>query len=276
MRLKEKESSPLDQIAKPPQKYVFIYSRFHFSELSRLIRLEGSLKRILIIEDDPDILELLQYNLERHNFAVQLSTDGELGLEDIRNNVFDLVILDIMLPGMSGLDVLKKIRFELQPRPYLPIMLLSAKSQETDVVLGLELGADDYLTKPFSIRELVARIRSLFRRQDVRDDIPHSDTISVRELTLDTGRHQVYFGEREVKLTSAEFRLLRALARKPGFVLSREELLQEVAGENVAVTDRSIDVHIRAIRRKIPEGADLIETVRGIGYKCQEPRSHVN
>ncbi len=224
-------------------------------------------KVILVIEDDPDILELVQYNLDKQGFRVRTAENGETGLRDAQRDTPDLIVLDLMLPGMDGMQVCRKLR-EHPDTKGIPILMLTAKSEESDIVAGLEVGADDYLTKPFSNSELVARIRALLRRGHWSEDSEAREQIKVGSLTIDSGRHEVYMNGEPLSLTLAEFRLLRMLASRPGRVFTRDQLLESISGGDTYLIDRNVDVHIRAIRKKLADDAGLISTVRGVGYKC--------
>ncbi|NRA46776.1 MAG: response regulator transcription factor [Oligoflexales bacterium] len=226
---------------------------------------------ILIIEDDPDILELLEYNLKKQRFKVFSAMDGESGIHLTRKQKLDLIILDIMLPGIDGLEVCKQLRRD-QSISYIPIIMLTAKSQESDIIVGLELGADDYLTKPFSPQELVARIRAVLRRQDIQTE-QQVAPIRIGKVEITPDQYQVTHDGHQVQFTLSEFKLLQAMANKPGKVFTREQLLSFLSDQETYVIDRNIDVHIRAIRKKLKESGKIIQTIRGIGYKCQSPVS---
>lgn len=244
---------------------------------------------ILVVEDEADICEIVQYVLEREGFRVTCAGNGRDALELLRTRAFTLAVLDIMLPGMDGLTLCRKIREEGFDRS-MPIVMLTARSEESDIVVGLEVGADDYLSKPFSPKELVARIRAVLRRTPRRFSEPGpSSAIAIEEprssqgrgaggasritlgpVTLDTDRHEVTVSGVAVQLTLAEFKLLSLLMSRPGRVFSRDQILEQISGADVYVIDRNVDVHIRAIRKKFGEAADFIQTVRGVGYKCRE------
>lgn len=224
--------------------------------------------RILIIEDDPDILELLEYNLTKQNYRVYTATNGETGLSSVRSIQPDLIILDIMLPGIDGLEVCKAIRTD-KDLPYIALIMLTAKSQESDVIVGLELGADDYMSKPFSPNELAARIKAVLRRNGPNGEALEP-AIRLGPLTIDPNKYEVLYEGQPLLLTLSEFRLLSAMAKRPGKVFSREQLLSQLSDQDTYLIDRNIDVHVRAIRKKLKGSSDLIQTVRGIGYKCQE------
>jgi len=226
-------------------------------------------ERILVIEDEPDIGDLIQYNLSREGYWVSVIADGEEGFDRVLQESPDLVLLDLMLPGVDGLELCRRLKEDPVTRP-IPIIMVTAKSEESDVVLGLGMGADDYVPKPFSPRELVARVRAVLRRGKLRGEAPGRDRIVRRGLTIDAVRHQVLVDGRDVPFTATEFRLLHVLASHPGRAFTREQLLSRVIGEAAAVTDRNIDVHIRTIRKKLGSQRDLVETVRGVGYRFRD------
>lgn len=225
--------------------------------------------KILLVEDDPDIAELVQFNLERDGYRVYVCSEGDEGLAQILKLKPDLVILDLMLPKLDGLSICKTVRStpEIQ---HTPIIMLTAKGEESDIVVGLELGADDYLTKPFSPRELLARIKAIQRRNRPAAAATAKDTLKVGPVELDFERHEAFLNDQPMVLTLAEFRILATLLSKPGRVFKRDQLLEKITGGDVYVIDRNIDVHIRSIRKKLGDDADLIGTVRGVGYKCRE------
>jgi DNA-binding response OmpR family regulator len=225
-------------------------------------------ERILLIEDDADISELVQYNLEREGYKVYASGDGELGLDLAGQLKPDLIVLDLMLPGLDGLAVCRKLRGG--PFGDVPIVMLTAKGEESDVVIGLEMGADDYVTKPFSPRELIARIRAVLRRPRGGAADGPTGRRTVGPVTIDPERHEVFYRDQPIQLTLAEYRLLSALTSRPGRVFTREQLLEKITGGEVYVIDRNVDVHVRAIRKKLEGDADFIVTVRGVGYKCRD------
>lgn len=230
------------------------------------------MKHILIIEDDPDIRELLQYNLSREGFDVSLASDGQEGLQKALSHKLDLIILDLMLPHFNGIEVCKKIR-EIPEKRSIPIIMLTAKGEETDIVFGLGVGADDYMIKPFGVKELVARVYTRLRtpRADSKSAAEAEGTVVRQgEVEIDKARFQVKVCGTHVPMTLAEFRLFEALVARPGIVLSRDRLLDAVTGGEGVLIDRNIDVHVRAIRKKLGESRDLIQTVRGLGYKFRE------
>jgi two-component system phosphate regulon response regulator PhoB len=221
--------------------------------------------RILIIEDDRDIVEMIEYNLKEEGYQVTSAFDGEKGIELAKREKPDLVILDIMLPAIDGFEVCRSLK-QYQPTAHIPVIILSAKSRETDKVVGLELGADDYVTKPFSPRELLARIKAVLRRHKEQP----AGEIRIGQVVIDNVRHKVEVRGQEIELTATEFRLLEALAKRPGAVLSRSQLLDAVGADESMVYDRTIDAHVKSLRRKLGRAKDYIETVRGIGYRFRE------
>ncbi len=227
-------------------------------------------EHILVIEDEGDILELIRYNLAKEGYRVTGAASGEEGLEAAGAGDLDLAVLDLMLPGIDGLEVCKTLREDPRTRG-LPIIMLTAKGEESDVVTGLELGADDYITKPFSPKVLVARVRSVLRRR-TREPEPVEDatTLRVHDLVIHPGRHEVLVAGRPVELTLTEFRLLHYLARRPGWVFTRNQIVQAVRGDDYPVTERSVDVQIFGLRKKLGEAGGCIETVRGVGYRFKE------
>lgn len=224
---------------------------------------------ILIIEDEPDIVELVQYNLEREGYRVYSANDGEGGLEEARKRLPDLILLDLMLPQMDGLEVCRELK-AADPTKGIPLIMLTAKSEESDVVLGLGMGADDYVPKPFSPRELIARVRAVLRRGSVAQESTGKTLLAVENVLLDTVRHEVTVDGERVPLTRAEFRLLRALMASPGRVYTRSDLVDVItAGESI-ILERNVDVHTSSLRKKLGTGADIVATVRGVGYKCRD------
>ena len=224
-----------------------------------------SRSKVLIIEDEPDLVEVVSYNLKREGFQVISAGRGDDGLNMIRNLSPSLVILDLMLPGIDGLSICQHIKSDPLTRD-IPIIIVSAKGEESDVVIGLGLGADDYLAKPFGPRELLARVKAVLRRGSIRED-KQKERISIRELVIDSTRHEVRISGELISLTATEFKILYQLASQPGRAFTREQLLNRVVGEGVIVVDRNIDVHIRAIRKKLGDYAQMIQTIRGIGYR---------
>jgi len=226
-------------------------------------------ENILVVEDEPDIAEIIQYNLAREGYRVRIVDDGEVALDRIVRDAPDLVLLDLMLPGLDGLELCRRLKEDPVTRP-IPIIMVTAKGEESDVVLGLGMGADDYVAKPFSPRELTARVRAVLRRGKVRVSGDRRERVVIGPVVVDAGRHEVTVEGEPVSLTATEFRLLHVLVSHPGRAFSRDQLLSRAIGETVAVTDRNIDVHVRTIRRKLGSQRDLIETVRGVGYRCRD------
>lgn len=222
---------------------------------------------VLIVEDDPDIVELLQYTLQREGYPVLVAINGDKGLAEARRRHPGLVLLDLMLPGLSGLEVCRALKSEAGTRD-IPVVMITAKSEESDVVLGLECGADDYVPKPFGPRELVARIRAVLRRGELAR--PAQTRIEAGGVVLDKERYEVEAQGVVLDLTRSEFRLMWTLARHPGRVYGRDELVERLTDGEVVILDRNIDVHVSAIRRKLGDLAGLIGTVRGVGYKWNQ------
>jgi phosphate regulon transcriptional regulator PhoB len=226
-------------------------------------------RRILVVDDEKDIVDLISYNLEKEGFSVVKAYDGEAAVKLVNERKPDLMILDLMLPGIQGIDVCKLIRGSSETGD-LPIIMLTAKGDEFDRVLGLEIGADDYITKPFSVKELVARIRTVLRRTKVHKEEKPEGPYSYKELTIDHNFHSVTVRGHKVDLSPTEFRLLTFLAGHPGRVYSRDQLLDYVWGDEAFVEPRTVDVHIRRLRSQIEEDSahpQYIFTVRGFGYK---------
>jgi two-component system phosphate regulon response regulator PhoB len=221
--------------------------------------------KIEIIEDDHDIVEMIEYNLKEEGYRTVSAFDGEKGIEIAKREKPDLIILDLMLPAIDGFEVCRTLK-QQQSTAYIPIIILSAKSRETDKVVGLELGADDYMTKPFSPRELIARIKAVLRRHKEQ---PAAE-IKIGQIVIDSIKHKVIVKGQEVELTATEFRLLETLAKRPGAVFSRNQLLDAVGSDESMVYDRTVDAHVKSLRRKLGVAKDYIETVRGIGYRFRE------
>ncbi len=219
---------------------------------------------IFVVEDDPDILELLQFNLDKEGFRVKLEKNGEKAFESISANLPDLVVLDLNLPGLSGIEICKYLRENPRTKE-LPIIMLTARSQEIDKIIGFEIGADDYVTKPFGIREFIARIHALLRRS--RPTL--SNVVSIGELTIYLNMHKVSCRERELTLTPTEYKLLEALVNGKGRVLSRADLLEIVWGMDYYGETRTVDVHVKRLRDKLGACSDVIETVKGTGYRLK-------
>lgn len=228
-----------------------------------------SKQKIVIIEDEPDILELLAYNLKREGFEVFTAFNADIGLPLIRKELPDLVLLDLMLPGMDGLEICRVLKNSVHTQE-VAVIMVTAKGEESDIVLGLGVGADDYIAKPFSPKELVARVKAVLRRGMVHEQADQDEIIEIGELRIDTSKHKVSISGNEIKLTATEFRLLLCLARYCGRVFSREQLLDNALGDDTVVVDRNIDVHIRGIRKKMGITPPLIETIRGVGYRFKD------
>jgi two-component system phosphate regulon response regulator PhoB len=226
-------------------------------------------EKIVVIEDEEDILEVISYNLKREGFDVTTSTSGEDGLAKIERAAPNLVILDLMLPEIDGLDLCRKLKADPVTQA-IPVIMVTAKGEESDVVLGLGMGADDYVVKPFSPRELVARVKAVLRRSHNVPEKERRDRIVRDGVVIDPQRHDVRVDGESVVLTATEFRLLHFLASHPGRVFTRDQLLARVIGEEAIVIDRNIDVHVRAIRKKLGEHRQLIETIRGVGYRFRD------
>ncbi len=222
-----------------------------------------------MIDDEADLVTLVKFNLEREGWKVRSASDGVSGLDAARKDLPDLILLDLMLPGMDGLEVCRKLRAE--PRTArIPVIMLTAKGGESDRVVGLEMGADDYVSKPFSPRELVARVKAVLRRAATATEEGDSAALSHAEIQVDPGRHEVLVKGKSVSLTATEFRLLHTLLKRPGQVFSRDRLIDGAIGEDAHVVDRTIDVHVTALRKKLGKAGALIETVRGVGYRIKD------
>jgi two-component system, OmpR family, alkaline phosphatase synthesis response regulator PhoP len=230
---------------------------------------------VLVVEDEDDIRELVSYNLLKEGYQVAGVTSGEDALAAVESKTPDLILLDIMLPGLDGLRVCRKLKGD--PRfESIPVIMLTAKGEEPDVVAGLNMGADDYVTKPFSPKVLLARVQAVLRRAEAArdaiddEDEDESETVEIRDLMIHPGRHEVCVSGTPVDLTATEFRLLRFLAQRPGWVFTRQQILDGVHGDNYAITDRAVDVQIVGLRRKLGSAGPYIETVRGVGYRFKE------
>jgi len=226
--------------------------------------------KILIVEDDSNLLATLKYNLNKENFSIVTAADGAKALEVARSEKPDLIILDLMLPELSGYEVCRILRKDMM----VPILMLTAKTEEVDKIVGLEIGADDYMTKPFSMRELLARVRAMLRRAGMTktytDD--HQQPLKIRDLEIDIPRHQAFLKDLQLDLSPKEFELLAFLAKNKGLVFNREQLLEKVWGYDYAGDTRTVDVHIRWLRQKIesdPAKPERVVTIRGTGYKLE-------
>lgn len=228
-----------------------------------------SKERILVIDDEAGILELVRYNLAKEGYTVQVADTGEKGLKAARAKLPDLIVLDLMLPGMDGFEVCKLLKNDAKTRS-IPVLMLTAKSEETDLVTGLELGADDYLTKPFSPKVLLARIRTILRRRAPQAAAETGGRLQLHDVVIHPGRREVLVAGKPVSLTFTEFQILHLFAGRPGWVFSRDQIVEAVRGEGYAVTDRAVDVQIVGLRKKLGRAGAYIETVRGVGYRFKE------
>jgi len=222
---------------------------------------------ITVIDDEPDILELVSINLKKANYRVKEFSDSESFMRFIGKEIPDLIILDLMLPDMDGFEVCKFLKNQ-DKYTSIPIIMLTAKTEETEKILGLELGADDYVTKPFSPRELTARVKAVLRRNVRKEKTKKIGVGNV--LVLDTEKYEVEVEGKKIELTATEFKILQILTNKKGWVFSREKILQHLWGDDKIVLDRTVDVHIKHIREKLGKASELIKNVRGVGYKIEE------
>ena len=225
-------------------------------------------EHILVVEDEEDIRELLRYNLEKEGLPVTAAASGEEALTVVDKALPDLVLLDLMLPGMDGLEVCRRFKAGERTR-HLPLIMLTAKGEEADIVSGLELGADDYITTPFSPRVLLARVRAVLRRRQAAP-VPEGEHLTIRELLIHPGRHEVLLRGQPLELTATEFRLLHLLARKPGWVFTRSQIVSAIHGDDYPVSDRSVDVQVVSLRKKLGDYGPYVETIRGVGYRFQD------
>jgi len=225
-------------------------------------------QHVLVVDDEEDIQELVAYNLSKNGYQVTCVGSGEDALKQARLKMPGLILLDLMLPRIDGLEVCRQLKADAKTRN-IPVIMLTAKGEDADVVAGLELGADDYVTKPFSPRVLLARTRAVFRRRASQPADPN-EVLTIGPVTIHPGRHEVTVDGREVELTQTEFRILHLLAGKPGWVFTRGRIINEAQGPDAVVTDRSVDVHIVSLRRKLGESGERIETVRGVGYRFKD------
>ena len=232
--------------------------------------MEHSKKQILIIEDEPDIQELLSFNLDNNGYKVYTASNGEKGLEVARKERPDLILLDLMLPGINGLDVCRIIKSD-QDTSGISIIMLTALGQEEDIIKGLETGADDYVTKPFSLQVLEARIKSVLRR--VPENIENTNTIKIHDIKIKPRTREVKINGETPELTFTEFQILHLLASHPGWVFTRYQIIDKIRGDNYPVTDRSVDFQIVGLRKKMGDKGNLIQTVRGVGYRFHPDES---
>ncbi len=222
---------------------------------------------ILVVDDEEDIIELVELNLADEGYRVLGCTTGEKALEIAKSKLPDLIVLDLMLPGIDGLEVCRRLK-RSPKTAHIPIVMLTAKVEEADIVTGLELGADDYVTKPFSGKVLAARVRRLLRR--AAEPAGEQEVIKIHDLTIDPARHEVWAKDQKVDLTRTEFDILRTLAKRAGLVLSRYQIVDAIHGDDYSVTDRAVDVQIVSLRRKLGPCGQYIETVRGVGYRFRD------
>jgi two-component system phosphate regulon response regulator PhoB len=227
--------------------------------------------KILVIDDERDILDLVEYNLKQNGYKVSCIATGEEALDEAINFKPDLILLDLMLPGVDGFDVCRDLKTQPETRE-IPVIMLTAKSEDIDVVTGLELGADDYITKPFSPRVLVARVRAILRKKSKSSQTEKrgDKIIRAEEILIDTRKHVVQINGNSIDLTFSEFRLLQLLAERPGWVFSRYQIVDALRGEDYPVTERSVDVQVVGLRKKLGSAGKYIQTVRGVGYRFKE------
>ncbi len=236
---------------------------------------------ILIVEDEPEIADLICFHVQREGFEAKAVHSGKIAMNVVTREPPMLIVLDLMLPDLDGLEVCRRLKWDPKTR-HIPVLIVSAKGEETDVVTGIELGADDYVTKPFSPKELMARLRNIVRRQSVHGSI-HAEPSTVDDvkqislangaLVIDIDRHHVFVEGEPIELTLTEFGILHCLAARPGFVRTRDQIIQAVHGDDRVLSNRTIDVHMTALRRKLGSIGSAIQTVRGIGYRIVEPAS---
>jgi two-component system phosphate regulon response regulator PhoB len=224
---------------------------------------------ILVVDDEEDILELIRYNLAKEGYTVLCAASGEIAVQVARAESPDLIVLDLMLPGIDGLDVCRILKNDPKMNVF-SVIMLSAKGEEADVVSGLELGADDYITKPFSPRVLLARVKTALRRQKAPSQPDAETTLKIYKLKIDPKRHEVTVSGDLVDLTHTEFKLLHFLAQQPGVVFTRDHIVDAIHGHDYPVTDRSVDVQVVGLRKKLGECGNYIETVRGVGYRFKQ------
>ncbi len=233
---------------------------------------------ILIVEDELEIAELVRFHVEREGFVGRIVQSGRIALQVVESDPPDLILLDLMLPDLDGLEVCRRLKYKNETRD-IPILIVSAKGDEADIVAGIELGADDYVTKPFSPKVLIARIKNILRRHgaDVSAGVSAASvnaiTLADGGLIIDTDRHEVKVANRRVDLTVTEFGILQYLAAKPGFVRTRDQIIAAVHGDSAVLSSRTVDVHVTALRRKLEDLGGIIQTVRGVGYRLAEPAS---
>ena len=228
-----------------------------------------SKEKILLVDDEEDILNLMKYNLEKDGFKVDCALSGEAALRIARENSPDLILLDLMLPGMDGLDVCRILKNDSSTKKT-PVIMVTAKGEDSDIITGLELGAEDYITKPFSPKVLTARVKAVLRRWNRSDENMKNPVIKIDSLEIDTVRHRVSVDMEKIDLTATEFNILAALAKRPGWVFTRSQIINSVKGDDYPVTDRSVDVQVLNLRKKLGKAGNYIETVRGVGYRFKD------
>ncbi len=228
-----------------------------------------SKEHILIVDDEEDILELLSYNLKRDGYKVTTADGGERALKEAKQSLPDLIILDLMLPGIDGLQICRILK-TTEKTSSIPIVMLTARGEEADIVAGLEMGADDYIIKPFSPKVLLARIKAVLRRRKTDSSLNSEDILKIKEIVINISKHEVTVNNKKLELTFTEFKLLQFLSSRPGRVFTRFQIMDAVQGEDYIATDRSIDVQIAGLRKKLGNCGNYIETVRGVGYKFSE------
>lgn len=227
-------------------------------------------EHILVVEDDEDIQQLLTYNLVRKNYQVSCAVQGKQALDMVKEKKIDLILLDLMLPGFDGFEICKAVRREPASRE-IPIIMVTAKGEEADIVRGLECGADDYITKPFSPNILLARVQTMLRRRnEARKETGAKKQLQIYEITVDLEKHEVLVDDQAITLTVSEFNLLQFLAARPGRVYTRQQIIDEIRGYDHFITSRAIDVHIFGLRKKLGNAGRYIETIRGIGYRFMD------
>jgi len=225
-------------------------------------------EQILVVDDEEDIRELISYNLINEGYQVTTAASGEAGLIKAREKQPDLILLDLMLPGLDGLDVYRELK-KKQGTSHIPVIIVTAKTEDIDIITGLELGSDDYITKPFSPRVLVARVKAVLRRKKY-EEAEDTRVLKIHDMVIDSARHEVFVNGESKALTASEFKILYFLARRPGWVFTRDQIISAIRGEDYPVTDRSVDVQIVGLRKKLGTSGACIETVRGVGYRIRE------
>ncbi|MBN1105213.1 MAG: response regulator transcription factor [Deltaproteobacteria bacterium] len=225
--------------------------------------------KLLVVDDEEDILELLTYHLTREGFKVTCAASGEEALQAVQSNTYSLILLDLMMPGIDGFEVTRRLKTDPSTRD-VPIVMLTAKGEDTDIVAGLELGADDYIPKPFSVKVLISRIKAVLRRKPAAAPAEGEPRVALHDIVIDPKRQEVRVNGKRIILTLTEFAILNFLARRPGWVFTRSQIIDGIRGTDYAVTDRSVDVQIVGLRRKLGTAGKNIETVRGIGYRLRD------